>query len=79
MRTGANTVSHSNTSEAAAGGGSFAQSDVVVNSTNSAHGHAVTVNEGGTHAHDLSGTATSTGDATGNLPPFIVLNYIIKA
>lgn len=79
LRTGGNTVTHNNTSEASASGGSFAQSDTVVASTSSEHAHSVTVNEGGAHAHDLSGTATSTGDATGNLPPFIVLNYIIKA
>ena len=37
-----------------------------------------TANAGGTHSHTISGTSGSSGTSAGNLPPYIVLNYIIK-
>ena len=42
-------------------------------------GHSVSVQTGGgSHAHGFSCTATSTGSESGNLQPYITLNYIIR-
>lgn len=44
-----------------------------------AHGHSLTINAAGDHAHGASGSADSTGTAAGNLQPYLVVNYIVKA
>lgn len=63
--------------------------DVSVMSTAPDHAHSITVNAGGTghtltdanHSHDVTGsTGSASAEATnGNLQPYIVVNYIIKA
>lgn len=57
------------------GGGAF----VVVSA--STFGGAVSTQTGGSHSHDVTGTTGSAGGgaAHANLPPYLVLNYIIKA
>jgi microcystin-dependent protein len=39
------------------------------------HGHTVV---DGSHGHSVNGTAATTGTASGNLQPYVVLNYIIR-
>jgi microcystin-dependent protein len=46
--------------------------------TPSAGAHAHTISSQAAHNHTFSGTVVSTGTASGNLQPYIVVNYIIK-
>lgn len=48
-------------------------------STQSAGSHQHGITAQGDHVHDVTGNTSSTGTANGNLPPYVVLNYIIKA
>lgn len=61
----------------------------VINSTDQGGDHNHSINSSGTHSHSIStepnhthpGTIgpTGSGDSHANMPPYIVLNYIIKA
>lgn len=44
-----------------------------------AHGHSLTVDGGGDHQHTVAGDTLSTGTGAGNLQPYLVVNYIVKA
>lgn len=47
-------------------------------SSGGSHSHSVTVNSGGAHSHSVSVQNAGGGEPHNNMPPYIVLPYIIK-
>lgn len=63
-------------------GGTHQHTASYTTSTHSGHAHGIngSVSSGGSHTHTVSGSSGSTGGGLShnNLPPYIVINYIIK-
>lgn len=72
------THGHGNTSRVSAGSSSNNPTDTV-SATNSIAVHTHTIPSVGDHQHTFSGTVSGVGTASGNLQPYMTVNYIIRA
>jgi len=73
-------TSHTHTGTTTVAAGISGGTDVTLSTQSASTGvtWANTSNSAGSHTHTTTGTSASSGTSAGNLPPYIVFNYIIK-